>query len=122
MFRSALRGLAVIGGTAAVTYAFALTGATDAKAEPATTGELAYIATLDNYDVYYANDDAAISLGYDICRAFELGAAVEDVIDIGVSSTGGFYSSTDVAHIAGAAVGALCPHVDPPFESSLGVA
>src|SRR5258708_6626920 len=76
-----------------------------------TVHEMAYITTLDHFGIQYSTEDAAIETGYAICNGFRQGLTVDDVISIGVKATGGYFTETDVAHIAGAASGALCPSV-----------
>ena len=116
--RTIARSAAIIGASAAATYAFALTGATDAKAEPANTDEVAYLMTLDEFAVPYADDDAAIAVGYSICDAFRQGVPIKRIIQVGVVATNGVYDTDDVSHIAGAAAGALCPDDAPTLHAT----
>lgn len=99
--------LAVIVGA----FLLAISGATAAKADADTYGEIGYLQVLDSYSISYSSDDAAIDTGYAICDGFRQGLSLSTVIRTGVKATGGFYDQTDVAHIAGAATGALCPGV-----------
>lgn len=103
IYIAAWMSLAITGGATA--------GMATATAEPTTVGEVTYLAVIESYDIPYSNEDAAIRVGYAICDGFRQGMTLNTVIRAGVTGSEGYYDQTDVARIAGAASGALCPGV-----------
>lgn len=101
--------VAIILGVIAAAVALALSGATAAKADAQTLEELAFISVLDDEGIYYSSEDAALTVGYGICDAFDSGASFWQVVAAGVSATEGGYSAGDVGFITGVSVGAFCP-------------
>jgi hypothetical protein len=74
-----------------------------AKADVVT--DIAYLATLDQFGVYYNTDQTAITLGHSVCDALASGLTPTTIVRIG-QRTG--YSPTDAGYIVGAAIGAYC--------------
>jgi hypothetical protein len=76
--------------------------------------EQAYLNTLDNGRIYYADDQAAIDVAHSICGMFASGGNTWDVVYAMQDS----YSGHDASWITGAAVAAYCPQYNAIAGSS----
>lgn len=74
-----------------------------ANAQPG--DDLAYITTLDYFDVAYTTPAAVIELGHAVCTGLGRGLTPIGVITIAPDSG---WNQTDAAHLVGAAIGAYC--------------
>lgn len=45
--------------------------------------EQAFIATLDEFGVYYSSESAAIGLGYSVCEGLDVGMPTNSIVRIG---------------------------------------
>jgi hypothetical protein len=70
-----------------------------------TIQDRAYIATLDEFGVYYSSERAAIDTAYSMCAAFDAGLSFNRVLNAAVA--GGFTVNTAASEI-GAAIGIYC--------------
>lgn len=102
------------GITAAVCIGLATLTAAPAHADADTPMERNYIAALDMEGIHYTSEDAVITAGYTICRAFHSGETIGQIVNEGMQGSG--LPSSTVSYIVGAAVAAFCPDVHP-FET-----
>lgn len=76
--------------------------------------EQAYLNTLDNGRIYYANDQAAIDVAHSICGLFASGGNTWDAVYAMQQS----YNGYEASWITGAAVAAYCPQYNAVAGSS----
>lgn len=89
--------------------------APDAKATPAQ--DIAYLATLDHFNVPYGDPTTAISAGRSVCNALDAGVTLQTVFNTSVRAG---FTPTQAAHEIGAAVGAYCDEYEDLFQPSQG--